>query len=216
MELCIHWPCSQLKFHWTQNQEKIVMAMAHFVHSLDDDDGDVDQNDDDINDDDGDCTNVMIVHWTLWCVSNPIFSAKSYWHSSQLLTRSCSDLPKRQMFMDAKFKIGEEHWKYSAWSWTLILHPWSWFLTHEITGNTWGPQVEDGKTWSISPFLILFLDEITGSTWEQQDLIHFADLDLYPRPQDHWKYLRTAITRNFSMNSSESRTAMWAALNNHN
>ena len=36
--------------------------MAHFVHSLDDDDGDVDQNDDDINDDDGDCTNVMIVH----------------------------------------------------------------------------------------------------------------------------------------------------------
>ena len=29
------------------------MAMAHFVHSFGDDDGD---------DDDGDCTNVMIVH----------------------------------------------------------------------------------------------------------------------------------------------------------
>ena len=155
MKLCIHCLCSELKLHWTQNQEKFVMAMAHFVHSLDDDDGDVDQNDDDINDDDGDCTNVMIVHWTLWCVSNPIFSVKSFWHSSQLLTRSCSDLPKRQMFMDAKFKIGEEHWKYSAWSWTLILHPWSWFLTHEIS----------------------------GSTWEQQDLTFLSNLDPYPWPR---------------------------------
>ena len=27
----------------------------------------------------------------------------------------------------------------------------------------------------------------------------------------YWKYLRAAMTRNFSMKSSESRTAMWAA-----
>ena len=31
-------------------------------------------------------------------------------------------------------------------------------------------------------------------------------------PWNHRKYLSTAITRNFSMNNSESRTAMWAAL----
>ena len=62
---CIHCPCSELKLHRTQNQERFVMAMAHFVHSLDDD---VDENDDDGNDedenddDDDDRTKVMIVH----------------------------------------------------------------------------------------------------------------------------------------------------------
>jgi len=38
------------------------MAMAHFVHSLGDDDGDDVDDSNDVNDDDGDCTNVMIVH----------------------------------------------------------------------------------------------------------------------------------------------------------
>ena len=38
------------------------MAMAHFVHSLADDDGDEVDDSNDVNDDDGDCTNVMIVH----------------------------------------------------------------------------------------------------------------------------------------------------------
>lgn len=42
------------------------MAMAHLVHSVDDDDGNEDDgNDDDVDDndrDDGDCTKVMVVH----------------------------------------------------------------------------------------------------------------------------------------------------------
>ena len=51
------------------------MAMAHFVHSLDDDVDEIDGGNDDGDDDDdyGDCTKVRVVHWTLWCVSNPIF-----------------------------------------------------------------------------------------------------------------------------------------------
>ena len=43
---------------------------------------------------------------------------------------------------------------------------------------------------------------ITGSTWA---------LGTW-RTWNQRKYLSTAITRNFSMNNSESRTAMWAAL----
>lgn len=43
-------------FQRTEKQERFVIAMAHFVHSLDDDG---DENDDG-NDDD--CTKVMVVH----------------------------------------------------------------------------------------------------------------------------------------------------------
>ena len=54
--------------------------------------------------------------------------------------------------------------------------------------------------------------EITDVSWTR-DLLSWKVLNPGGTlPRNHRKYLSTAITRNFSMNNSESRTAMWAAL----